>query len=47
LTKLFSKAPFKDLRTGPGHKEKTMTVLNLTVGLGIIEAGIKVFEDTD
>jgi hypothetical protein len=28
-------------------KERTMTVLKLTAGLGVTEAGIRVFEDTD
>jgi cysteine synthase len=31
----------------PDPKERAMTVLNLTEGLGVTEAGIKVFEDTD
>jgi hypothetical protein len=28
-------------------KEMTMVVLKLTEGLGLVQAGIKVFEDTD
>jgi hypothetical protein len=31
----------------PEPNERTMAVLKLTKGLGIIEAGIKVFEDID
>jgi hypothetical protein len=31
----------------PEAKERTMTVLKLTEGLGLTEAGIKVCEDTD
>ena len=29
----------------PDHKERTMMDLKLTEGLGLIEGGIKVFED--
>jgi hypothetical protein len=46
LRELVSKESFEELKTGPEHKEKTTTGLNLTDGLGIIEAGINVFEDT-
>jgi hypothetical protein len=31
----------------PEPKERTVTVLNLTEGLGLIAAGVKVFEDSD
>jgi len=30
----------------PRHKERAMTVLKLTEGLGLIEPGIKVFDDS-
>jgi hypothetical protein len=48
LLKVGSKAPVKKLRepeSKPEPKERTVTVLKLTVWIGLIEGGIRAFED--
>ena len=37
----------KSEKAEPGYKKRTTTISKLYEGLGLIEAGIKVFENTD
>jgi DNA-binding Xre family transcriptional regulator len=47
FSKFGSKASTKKLKKlSPSLKERTITVLKLAEGLGLTEAGVKLFEDT-